>query len=425
MFGHLDSHKLTREVLDFFSFDSYPQFAQLWPDTGPDALLDRRWSLFLSGVRGVSPNFGIMEQQSGPGGWVNRIEQPTPKPGQIRLWTFQSIGHGADMLLYFRWRTAPYGTEIYWHGINDYHNRPNRRIAEVAQIGRELAAVGSSIVGSTYQASVAIIKDYDNDWDGELDNWHGPFERQSTQAWFTALQHSHIPVDVVYLQSGTTLADLSRYHYLIYAHPTIMTDTTADLLRAYVQQGGTLVFGCRTGYKDAAGHCPMRPMPGPVVDLTRIGPYQQAPSIRWAEQGTNQLTADAFNDILMVESDAVEIVATYNEDAGYYAGKAVLTRHPVGQGAAYYYGAVFNVATVQAMVRQLGLASPVSQQFTLPKEIEVAIREDRHGSRLVFLLNYSDRAQRIQVHQTVTNLLTGETLQGEVHVAAYDVLLLR
>ena len=89
-----------------------------------------------------------MEQQSGPGGWTNRLAQPAPKPGQMRLWTYQSIAHGADMVLYFRWRTATMGTEIYWHGINDYHNRPNRRIREAAQIGREIEAIGARVAGT-------------------------------------------------------------------------------------------------------------------------------------------------------------------------------------------------------------------------------------------------------------------------------------
>jgi beta-galactosidase len=432
IFGHLDNHRLGREVLDFISYDSYPQFAQLIPEKESDPLLDRRWSLFLSGVRSISPNFVIMEQQSGPGGWVNRIEAPAPKPGQMRLWTYQSIAHGADMLLYFRWRTAIYGTEIYWHGINDYHNRPNRRVAEAATIGRELATVGASIVGSTYRADVALVKDYDNDWDGEFDRWYGPYEQQSTQAWFKALQHNHIPVDLLYLQPETSLSDLSRYRCLIYAHPAIMSDATAQLLQSYVRQGGTLIFGCRTGYKDTSGHCYMHPMPGPVADLcgitvedfTRIGPHQQAPSICWAEQNTGELVADAFNDILHVETKDAKVVATYSEDADYYMGKPVLTRRPFGQGAVYYYGAVFNARTAQAMIRQLELVSPLALQLTLPKDVELAIREKPEGGSIVFLLNYVNQPQPIQLHRPATNLLTSEILQGEVMLAAYDVLLL-
>ena len=42
-----------------------------------------------------------------------------PRPGQMRLWTMQAIAHGADYVSYFRWRTAVFGTEIYWHGMLD------------------------------------------------------------------------------------------------------------------------------------------------------------------------------------------------------------------------------------------------------------------------------------------------------------------
>jgi beta-galactosidase len=433
LFGHLDNHRMTDEVLDFISYDSYPQFGKLWPDSGPDPLLDRRWGFNLSVTRDVSPNFCVMEQQSGAGGWTNRIEQPAPKPGQMRLWTYQSLAHGADMVLYFRWRTATVGTEIYWHGINDYHNRPNRRVAEAAQIGRELAIVGPSIAGSAYHATVAIVKDYDNEWDGELDSWHGPYERASTTAWFKALQHSHIPADVLYLRPGTTTVDLSRYQCLIYPHPTIMTDATAEVLRAYVQEGGTLIFGCRTGYKDAAGHCYMRPMPGPVAglcgvtveDFTRVGPYEEAPSLHWeARANRDRLVADAFNDILQVETDAVEIVATFGGDAGYYAGKPALTRHRAGQGATYYYGAVFNAAVAQAMIEHLNLTSPIVEQCTLTKDIEVAIREAGDGSRFVFLLNYSGMPQDIELHQSATDMLAGTEHSGKMSIGGYDVLIL-
>lgn len=169
IFGHLDSHQMTNELLDFISYDSYPQFGVIFPDAGPEPLYDRRWSWMLSIARSISPNFCVMEQQSGPGGWTNRISQPSPKPGQMRLWTYQSIAHGADMLLYFRWRTASMGTEIYWHGINDYHNCPNRRVEEAMQVGGELARIGARVAGTRMQADVAIVQDYDNEWDGELD----------------------------------------------------------------------------------------------------------------------------------------------------------------------------------------------------------------------------------------------------------------
>lgn len=253
LFGHLDSHRLTDEALDFFSYDSYPNFStilsELVPGRGPEPLRDRQWSWRLSVVRSASPHFCVMEQQAGAGGWTNRIAQPAPKPGQLRLWTFQSVAHGADLVLYFRWRTATVGTEIYWHGLNDPSNRPNRRLAEASQVGRELNVIGPRVAATETAAGVALVSDYPNEWDGELDTWHGPYTRKSLESWFTALQLRHVPVDALYLRPETVLEDLVRYDVLVYPHPAILTDDTAALLSDYVSGGGTLVFGCRTGYK--------------------------------------------------------------------------------------------------------------------------------------------------------------------------------
>ncbi len=432
LYGHLDNHQLTEETLDFFSYDSYPNFStilgSLVPDLASDPLRDRRWSWFLSVVRSISPNFCVMEQQSGPGGWTNRLAQPAPKPGQMRLWTYQSIAHGADMVLYFRWRTATMGTEIYWHGLNDYHNRPNRRVAEAAQVGRELETLAQRVVGCRTTANVAIVSDYDNEWDGELDSWHGPYTRQSVQAWFTALQFQHIPVDALYLRATTALHDLSQYDVLVYPHAAIMTDGTAALLTEYVQGGGTIIFGCRTGYKDVTGQCYMRPLPGPVAELcgvtvedfTRIEPVERAPCLRWRDEDESIMTADGFNDILQVATPDADVLAEYAE--GYYAGAPALVRNTVGNGSAYYYGAVFNVDSAQALLRHMGLASPVGDWLELPRPVELCIRERAAtGERIIFLLNYSDAEQTIMLQKAVTDLLVEEQVQGEMVLPPYGV----
>ncbi len=436
LFGHLDSHTLTEEALDFISYDSYPNFSTIMSELRPglnNPLKDRYWSWLLSGVRSISPNFCVMEQQSGPGGWTNRIAQPSPKPGQLRLWTYQSVAHGADMVLYFRWRTATMGTEIYWHGINDYHNQPNRRIAEVAQVGRELETLGSHITGAQTVAQVGIISDYDNEWDGELDSWHGPYTRQSVSAWFTALQHAHVPVDALYLQPGMGLGTLSKYQALIYPHPTILTNDTAALLTEYVRRGGKLVFGCRTGYKDLTGQCYMQPFPGPVAELcgvtvadfTRIGPDENAPVLKWSDSAAATdptATADSFNDILQLSASSAEVLAEYA--GGHYAEAPALVQNRVGEGSAYYYGAVFNVAVAGVLLEQLGLASPLVDLLEVPEPVELCLRETQAGERLIFLLNYSSAEQTVTLHKPSTDRLTGSEVFGSLTLAPFDVRVL-
>jgi beta-galactosidase len=218
---------------------------------------------------------------------------------------------------------------------------------------------------------------------------------------------------------------------LIYPHPPILADAAAELLAAYARQGGTIVFEARTGYKDATGQCYMRPMLGPaaelcgvtVADFTRIGPNESAPTLRWRDADGPAMAAEGFNDLLQVEAPGAEALAEYA--GGYYTGVPALVRNSVGDGSAYYYGAVFSAEVADALIPRLGLSSPVGDWLELPRPVELCIREHREtGERLMFLLNYSDAEQTITLHRDALDLLSGQRVRGKVALAPFDVCIL-
>ena len=426
LFGVLDNHKLTAEHLDFMTYDSYPNFA-FGLDTAklaPRSLRDRETSFNLAKTRSVSPRFGIMEQQSGPGGWNTRMVQPAPKPGQLRLWTFQSIAHGADFVSYFRWRTCTFGTETYWHGLLNYDNRSNRRTEELKRTYADIEKI-QAVAGAKFCAQAAILCDYDSEWDGMEDKWHGPLRGQSMDGWFKALQRAHIPFDFVNLSDAGTSAPLEGYQVAVYPHPTIMTEARAAQLTAFVEAGGTLVLGCRSGYKDIHGRCPMMPMPGllapltgcTVEDFTFLGPADEAEYMVW---GNDCIPAPTFNDVLHPDTPDCTVLAVYK--GNYYDGMPALTHRRVGQGEVYAFGAVFAEKTAAAFIDRLGLRSPVD--WTLPEAVELTIRRQADGAQYAFLLNYTDQPQEIRVPQSVRSLLTGETVCGACTMEPYGVLVL-
>lgn len=427
MFGNLDSHKMANESLDFFTYDSYPNFAYCLDmyEAKTEGLRDRQWSRNLTDVRSVSSNFGIMEQQSGPNGWNTHMEAPAPRPGQLTLWTMQSIAHGADFISYFRWRTCTMGTEIYWHGILDYSNRENRRIREIGELYKKLKGM-KNVAGSEYEAKVGIIKDYDNIWDSQLDAWHQRVEKASMTALFQAAQRTHTPIDYVYLTEDQKLENLQKYKVLFYPHATILNKERVTLLERYVEEGGTLIFGCRTGYKDMTGKCVMDKLPGLVAKLTGtdiaeytfISPDAEKIYIDW--EGT-QLEANVFIDMLNPVGENAKLLASYESD--YYAGEGALVCNQYGKGKAYYYGSAFNEESARIFLEELDVDTPYNDIINVPKTCEIAVRV-KEGKRYLFVLNYMKEPAEVKVKKESIDLYTNEKVVGDVRLDGYGTMVL-
>src|SRR5262245_1374806 len=192
--------------LDFVSWDNYPRTGWHLAKEADHAYL----ALGHDATRGFKDKpFWVMEEQSGSGGW--QTVGMTPRPGEMRLWTYQAIAHGADAIVYFRWRTARFGTEQYWHGVLYHHGRPGRRYDELKLIGGELKRVGNQFLGAKNRNQVAMILSYDTRWAFQGQANHADFKYSALfSSYYKALHSRNIGVDVV-----PPNADLSRYKLVI------------------------------------------------------------------------------------------------------------------------------------------------------------------------------------------------------------------
>lgn len=423
IFGNIDYQRMEQESLNVLMLDSYPNFAYCLDNYDQsDPMKDRHGSRNLAEVRAVSPIFGIMEQQSGANGWNTRMEAPTPRPGQMTLWTMQSIAHGADYVSYFRWRTCTFGTEIYWHGILDYSGRENRRLREVVRVSEMLNSL-QEVAGSVYHAKVGILRDYDNIWDSRVDRWHERVETVSQNSLFTALQQAHVPFDYIYLESHPTPESLQQYEVLFYPHASILTKERMALLEQYAAAGGKLVMGCRTGYKDLNGKCVMEYLPGLAAKVTGtdipeysfVAPDDGKVMVDWDDA---KIEAAVFNDLLAPVGGNVEVLGTYA--SSYYAGTPALIKNSFGKGEAYYFGGAFALDTAAVFLEKLGVAEPWSQVISLPESCELAVRR-KDGRYYLFVLNYLPEPAEIILKKELTDLLGGDNVSGHLQVEGYGV----
>jgi beta-galactosidase len=421
MFSSVDYHRLTRESLNFFTYDSYPNHVYEFDKYQKDLtdLYDRKWSRNLTEVRSISKKFGVMEQQSGANGWNTRMVSPSPRPGQMTLWTMQSIAHGADYVSYFRWRTCTIGTEIYWHGILDYSNRDNGRLAELGDIYKKVQTI-TGVAGTQYEPAFGVLKDYDNIWDARIDLWHDKVYRESEAGIFQAAQLTHTPMDYVYLNEFTTVGDLKKYPVLFYPHAVILTKERTETLETYVREGGVLILGARTGYKDIYGRCTMKRLPGllrnlsgaDVVEYTFVAPDEDKVFMKWDDM---EFEVPVFNDILEPLGNA-KVLGRYMNS--YYADRGALIYNEYGKGKVFYFGGIFDRKAASVFLQKTGIAEPYRDIMEAPECCEIAMRKGE-GRKYLFVLNFSKNSVFINLKKEVEAVYTGKKVSGKLELVPY------
>lgn len=429
LFSNIDNHAFARDVLDVYCYDSYPNFA--YTEGAPaGGMRDRKWSDNLSEVRSVCPHFGIMEQQAGANGWASGWVAPAPEKGQMSLWAMQSVAGGADYISFFRWRTSPMGTEIYWHGLLDYDNRDNERIEELDSFNSSVKKI-ADIAGESVVTNVAVLRDYDNVFDSEVDVWHGKIAQSTAKALFEGAEGVHTPLDYIYITDSTPLSELKKYKLLIYPHAAIITAKRAALLKSYVEGGGKLVLTARTGYKDIYGKCPLGLIqPGYLTDLTgaEVAAFTYVgdkPFALFAPAGHKpfafELNGEGFSPSVIAERiKPIDCAVAAKYSAGRYKGEAAVTvKKYIGGGECYYVGCDISAPLAEYIYNMCGVAEPYSDIITADKNIELIRR-----GKYIFALNYSHKPSVVHVGGGI-NAETGRKIKGDKRLPPYGYLIIR
>jgi beta-galactosidase len=148
-----DHYRIT-EDLDLASWDDY---------VGQGHLNVARNAMLNDFVRGWKrQNFWVMETQPGSVNWAqvnNALDR-----GETRALAWQTIGHGADAILYWQWRSALNGQEQYHGAIVGPDGKPLPLYAEIKQLGDDFQAASPALTGTSPRSEVALLHTYDSRW---------------------------------------------------------------------------------------------------------------------------------------------------------------------------------------------------------------------------------------------------------------------
>lgn len=334
--------------LTFVTWDSYPTGnADRWrdmlygpghepvkyaPDVGDPLITGFAHDL----TRGLlNKPFWIMEQQVGHINWG--AYNQAIRPGVPRLWVWHAVAHGANGIIYFRERATLYAQEQYHSGLLKHDGTPDLGYREAEHLQHERARL-EDIAQQPSQAAVALMWNYDDLWALQLQPQHKEFSyTRLAFTFYAALRQLGYDVDIVSPQ-----ADLSRYALVICPSAHVADFTLARALTTYTENGGTVLFGVRSGFKTRSNRVTHHPLPGVFRDL--VGAlvsewHALAPGTSYLVKQSDQPNSPGVSVSLWAEGltpTTGKARAVYT--SGPFAGKAAFTDNPVGRGRALYCG---------------------------------------------------------------------------------------
>lgn len=346
-------------------------------------------------------NFWVLEEQLGQVNWT--AHNATLAPGEARLMAYQAIAHGADALVFFRWRMARQGAEQYHSAVLPHSGVPGRIYAELQGMAQELEAVLPLLEDSAPVPAVAILQDYEDRWALRLQPHNqdlGPDDY--LRPWYEALYRRNVPATVLHPQ-----VDWSAFPLLIAPALHLVDTELAARLDAWVQAGGVLVLTCRSGFKDRSNQVWDRDPPGPLTELAgvRVVSWDSLGPERRNHVQLSGGTAPAVGGWCEVlEPLGAEVLGHYQAD--HYAGAPAVTRHARGRGQVIYVGTLGTAAFTGIVLEEALGAAGVTGWLRTPDGVEATVRVGPSGT-LTFLLNHAPAPHQVAVPPELGTPLVG------------------
>jgi len=362
-------------------------------------------------VRGYkNEDFWVMETQPAFVDWWS-VNSALP-PYAMRELAWQAVGHGADAVLYWQWRSALNGQEQYHGTLLGADGTPVPAYGVVREIAGDMARAAPAFAGTSPHSEVAMLQSYDSRWAIDFQRQQQDFGVvKEFDAFYAPLERYAQSVDVV-----APDAPLAGYRLVVAPALNVLSAAEARHLADYVRGGGHLVLGPRSGMKDAWNALWPQRQPGPLTSILggRVEQYYalESPVPLAGILGSGQ--ASIWAEALSARAPT-RVLMRYGHNDGpndgnsndWLDGKPAVITRDVGKGSITYVGAWLDPPLMQNVLDDFLRAAHVSPLIPgVSKNIEVCERTGE-GRRVWILINHGDGAQTLRLPSPATPLLDG------------------
>lgn len=409
--GNVGTDMMAQNYLDYYAVNEKLDVIQYNHYDTADRLYTNAFAYdFLRCVK--DKPFWVTETQVGWNG-SNYADSGYRAKGNCYANTWLPVAKGAEMNLYWLFRTHPNGHEIGHGALYSSAGRSYRVSEEVKRAGEEFVKCEEFLTDTKIKSTIALhysatamnafsvaplIKDFD-------------YRQTILEKYHAALRHYN--VDVI-----DTPHALDGYEVIVSPFLACADENGfKERITEWVKQGGTWIVGPMSDIMDGNisryTHAPY----GFLEELAGVYTKYQKPvanevfKAQWTNDGDCKIGTcyDAYEC-----NEGTKILAHYT--AGEFAPLSVITERKVGKGKIILVGSVISGGDLLRLVNRAPIAE-ASENIVLVERSGneqgiIAVEIENKGGYLVLDGNYTD-------------LITGRNLSGKIEIAPYEVLVLK
>jgi beta-galactosidase len=328
---------------------------------------------------------------------------------------------GAQSVMAWTFNSHLGGEEQALMGLLDHDSTPSWKLAEFGTIAREFKTLQTLGFPRHTEPQVAFAYSFDS---RNASNPPGPsntMRQYFTIPYMDQVHNAFAPIfndniDTAVIHVGYD--DLRRYKMVVVAADVVMDKASADALRRYVQDGGTIVMTAFSAKVDETGQWFDTPLPGRLSDVFGLRTsefYNAEAPLDVGFDGKTVTTATTFYEVL--EPSTAQVIARLSNVAG---APPAITENRYGKGRAIYVATAAQRPVMQALYRslygELGIKrGPATPDGVYAREVD---------GRTLYV-NTTTKPQEVKFDGSATGVLGGQVWNGTLRLAPYGAELLR
>jgi beta-galactosidase len=321
------------------------------------------------------------------------------------------------MVCGWTWQSMPSGEEQYLEGMIDWDGIPNRKYEEYKKIATEFKKI-EKFFPYKPQAEVALAFSFPS----QIASSYFPEQHDNQlQACFDLFYWRNMDARIVEISRSSL-----NYKLLFVPGVAVMDEVTANKIRDFVKNGGTVVMTSNSAIVDETGQVFVSTHPGRLSDVfgIRIGSYEETEALneisRKSFKGkkielnykgeTIESESSRFD---VIESKGAEIIGSITSlDKDY----PIISSNKYGKGRAIYVGLPVKVEVLNPLLNELISELSIKKGPEVPGDVMARQIDKNH----ILYLNVSGETKVIQMKGNSRSILFDKDYQGNFTIAPYE-----